>query len=619
MDAVDRDGRKTLSSGREPLIQTVRRLLNALDRKTRRDAGLSIVLALVMAVLEAAGFGLLYPLLQALSAETAVHHGLTGRLYEFFGSPTYNSFLLGLAAAVLVLLLLRSLLGVILLKWQTTIVANSEATMASRLFGIYMSAPYLEHIRRNSAELIRNINASVGEVHAQAVLPALTIFSDLLSVVIVVLVVVVVSPLTAIVAVVYFSAVSFVFARVIARRAQSLGRQSQDFQRAMYKRTQEGLAGHKLFAVFRQSERVAREFSDERRRLARVRARVVFYGQFPQQYLEAAMLVGVMLTAAAAFGTQPRATAVATLGLMIATSFRMLPSLYAVLSGLNRIRLGQAALADVSRDLAEGASPPAELRPPERDEVAAPDFHSTIEFDGVGFDYPVSLSPALARIDCSIGRGESVGLVGPSGAGKTTFLDLLMGVLGPTRGRILIDGQPLDDETRDAWLSHVGYVPQETFLFDGTVRDNIVFGRQVGESGDAALLRAVSLAGVEGFLPGLPHGLDTVVGERGVRLSGGQRQRLGIARALYGSPQVLVFDEATSALDGVTEAAITETLRDLHGTLTVLIVAHRLSTVAHCDRLLLFDDGQLRNTGTFSELQKDDALFADLVAHGSLS
>ena len=152
-----------------------------------------------------------------------------------------------------------------------------------------------------------------------------------------------------------------------------------------------------------------------------------------------------------------------------------------------------------------------------------------------------------------------------------------------------------------------------------TVRDNIVFGRTGSEGSDAAVECAVQLAGVDEFLPGLPKGLETVVGERGVRLSGGQRQRLGIARALYGAPQILVFDEATSSLDGVTEAAITETLRDLHGKLTVLIVAHRLSTVAHCDRLLLLDEGRLRNTGTFGELQRGDALFADLVAHGTLS
>jgi HlyD family secretion protein len=162
-------------------------------------------------------------------------------------------------------------------------------------------------------------------------------------------------------------------------------------------------------------------------------------------------------------------------------------------------------------------------------------------------------------------------------------------------------------------------VPQETFLFDGTVRDNIIFGRPLSESSGAKVERAVALAGVEEFLPFLANGLDTMVGERGVRLSGGQRQRLGIARALYGSPQVLVLDEATSALDGVMEAAITETLRGLHGVLTVLIVAHRLSTVSHCDRLLLFDRGHLRNTGTFGELQSKDALFADLVAHGSLT
>ena len=165
----------------------------------------------------------------------------------------------------------------------------------------------------------------------------------------------------------------------------------------------------------------------------------------------------------------------------------------------------------------------------------------------------------------------------------------------------------------------MGYVPQETFLFDGTVRDNIIFGRPVIEGSDTALERAVRLAGVDEFLPGLPAGLETVVGERGVRLSGGQRQRLGIARALYDSPLILVFDEATSSLDGVTEAAITRTLRDLHGKLTMLIVAHRLSTVAHCDRLLLLEDGRLRNSGTFDELERDDALFADLVAHSSLS
>jgi ATP-binding cassette subfamily C protein len=247
-------------------------------------------------------------------------------------------------------------------------------------------------------------------------------------------------------------------------------------------------------------------------------------------------------------------------------------------------------------------------------DAGEPRLRYGIALENVSYTYPGAPLPALCDVSMTIRRGESVGFVGPTGAGKSTLVDVVIGLLPPSTGRVAIDGVELTAERARAWRRRLGYVPQSIFLLDDTIRRNVALGIPAAEIDEAKVRQAVQLAQLGDFVAGLPEGLDTTVGERGVRLSGGERQRIGIARALYHDPDVLVFDEATSALDGVTETAIASAIRALEGRKTVLMIAHRLTTVRNCDRIALIVSGRLADCGTFDELLAAREDFRRLVA-----
>jgi ABC-type multidrug transport system fused ATPase/permease subunit len=252
----------------------------------------------------------------------------------------------------------------------------------------------------------------------------------------------------------------------------------------------------------------------------------------------------------------------------------------------------ETAVEELSREL------PA---PPARSAGIPVTFRESLVLDGVSFQYGGTTTNALDQINLTVPCGSSVGIVGSSGAGKSTLVDIVLGLLVPTTGRVLVDGVDIATAPR-GWQQRVGYVPQSIFLSDDSIRANVAFGIDPACVDEAAVLRAAAAAQLDRFLAELPDGLDTLVGERGVRLSGGQRQRIGIARALYHDPQVLILDEATSALDTATERDVMQAVDSLHGTKTLIIVAHRLSTVAKCDALYRLDRGRIVLSGTFEEV-----------------
>ena len=237
-----------------------------------------------------------------------------------------------------------------------------------------------------------------------------------------------------------------------------------------------------------------------------------------------------------------------------------------------------------------------------------------LRLEGVRYGYPEAGRPALDGLTLEIPAGTSAGFVGPTGAGKTTAIDVILGLLVPQEGRLLVDDVEIADVNRHHWQAEIGYVPQSIFLADDTVAGNIAFGVPEGEIDREAVVRAAKLAHLDGFVQTLERGYDTMVGERGVRFSGGQRQRIGIARALYRDPDIVVFDEATSALDTVTERAVMDAIRTLHGQKTVLMIAHRLSTIAHCDHIFMLKDGRLEGVGDYETLSRGNDAFRTLVA-----
>ena len=280
-----------------------------------------------------------------------------------------------------------------------------------------------------------------------------------------------------------------------------------------------------------------------------------------------------------------------TLGLFAAAAFRLMPSVSRVLSAVQSLRYGLPVIDILIEEL--------KLATPEIAGTYSPatPFHAVLELRHVTYAYPGAAESALKDISLTIRHGESIGFIGTSGAGKSTLVDILLGLLTPDTGEVRMDGSDIQSNLRN-WQNQIGYVPQSIFLTDDTLRRNVGFGLANEQIDDAAVQRAIQAAQLEEFVNSLPGGLDTLVGERGIRLSGGQRQRIGIARALYHDPAVLVLDEATSALDTATERDVMQAVRALQGSKTILIVAHRLSTMAHCNWLYRLEQGRVVEAGT---------------------
>jgi ABC-type multidrug transport system fused ATPase/permease subunit len=325
-------------------------------------------------------------------------------------------------------------------------------------------------------------------------------------------------------------------------------------------------------------------------------------------------MVGVALAVGLAVLLDGSGDALVPIGILLAGGVRVLPALSRVIFFANQIRSFEPAVTVVENELRR-----LEVMPPKAVSVAQADrsLSGGFAFNDVSFTYSSDSSEVLREISLSVAAGETLGVVGESGAGKSTFIHLLLGLLDPTGGEIAVDEHRLQQALGD-WRSIVGFVPQEIYLIDDTVAANVAFGEPIDGSSEAALASALSLAMLDQVVAELPAGSATVVGQRGVKLSGGQRQRLGLARALYRDPKVLLLDEATSALDNETEHAITHALTTLHGQTTMVIVAHRLSTVRACDRILYLENGRAVGLAGFDELQRDCAGFDRMVELAAL-
>jgi ATP-binding cassette subfamily C protein len=318
----------------------------------------------------------------------------------------------------------------------------------------------------------------------------------------------------------------------------------------------------------------------------------------PRLVVETAFVVALAMVILAAW-LRPLGSVslLSTLGIFAYGGLRLLPSLHLIVYRFNRIGSGKAAVDLISNDwhnLAPGVDSGA-------GSGDMPALAGDIVFDRVSFSYEGAAALALNDISLVIQRGESVGIVGPTGAGKSTLIDLMLGLLEPSSGAIRVDGVNIHSGLR-AWQSQIGYVPQSIYLTDDTIRRNIALGVDDAEIDEAQVREAAGAAQLEGFLASLPDGLDTLTGERGVKLSGGERQRIAVARALYRRPSILIFDEATAALDNATERELTATVQGLHGRATLIFIAHRLTTVEACDRLILLRNGAIADSGSYEDL-----------------
>jgi ABC-type multidrug transport system fused ATPase/permease subunit len=569
---------------------------------------------LVLGLLEAAGVASIMPFVAVVMHPGIVHSNTyLGALYARLAFSDTNAFLFFLAAAVFVVVVGRiafaALTQYAILRYSTAL----SYTLSTRLLEKYLRQPYVWFLHHHTAELGKTLLSEVDEVILGSLIPGLEFITRVVVTISVVAVLIAVAPTVAISIMLVFGGAYAAVYEGVRNYLRRSGREGRAANRERFQIAHDVLAGIKEVKVNGLETAYLKRFRASADKLARRKSANKTIGLLPQYVFEAVahggMLIVVMVLLAWSQGDLSQVLPI--VGLYAFAGLRVLPSLQAIYFNLTNISCGRAQLDALHADLAMVLGPDTALRP--RDAARWP-LRERLDLRDVTYAYPRSGRPALVDVTLSIPARTTVGFVGATGAGKTTVVDVILGLLEPQRGDVLVDGTPICRDNVRAWQRAIGYVPQHMFLIDDTVAANIAFGVVPQKIDMSAVERAGRYAELHAFVTDeLPQGYQTMIGERGVRLSGGQRQRIAIARALYHDPEVLVFDEATSALDNVTERAVMDALHNLAHVKTILLIAHRLTTVRACDRIFLLAHGRLEAVGTFDELVAQDAGFKKLA------
>ena len=570
-----------------------------------------LLASLMLAALDTLGVAAMVPLTQLISG-TPPDSGLIGALADFVGTTDTAVLIPLVAAAVGVLFVVKSIAAIVFRWWLLGRSTKVAALAATDLMQRYMLAPYSEHRSRRMSEVYRNINDSTSQA-SSVLLATVGLLTDIMLLAAIVVVLAITAPLVTLFTVGLFAIFVLGLQRGLRARQTRTGEELADAGLEAWSFLMPGLDGFREARLTSSARIFVDGFQRAKLRGARASRQLAIISEAPRYALEIGFVIAIAGISWLLFTTGTPAEALTVLGVFAAASLRGLPTLIRVVSNLAIIRSGQIGLTIVTRitdELRAGGNHDESPR-------TTPPYEGDITVNQVTFAYPDADRLVLDRVSLTIRRNRTTAFVGSSGAGKSTLLDLVLGLLEPTSGSVECGGRPILDD-RATWYSGLGVVPQDVFLINASVSSNIAFGVPVDRIDRSRVEEVVMMAQLSPLIEDLPEGLDTVVGERGVRLSGGQRQRLGLARALYRRPSVLVLDEATSALDNVTEHEITATLQGLSGSLTIIIVAHRLSTVRNADTLVFLKEGRVESLGTFQEVRTNSADFARLVELGDL-
>lgn len=590
------------------LFAVLRPLLSTLPAGSRRFLlGYGIASA-CLAVLDMVALGMIALLLPSLVANKPVTLPILGDVSEH---------VVPILVGVCILIVLKGALAVLLLRIATRRFAQHEVAIGNRLFAAYLASPWENRLKKNSSELIRMVDIGVGITVSGVLIPAMTLFGEFGTLLAVIAVLFIAEPLIAVVTLTYLGLIAFLLARVISPKAVNAGRENRKWSGRTVTMLTEAMNALKELTLAGRAGDVQEQVNMTRTRSSSARAQSIFLAQVPRYVLEAALIIGFALVGGVGLATGGPAGAVSAIGLFAVAGFRLVPSLTRLQAVQSQANSSASFAHQVMRDIKSGEELLA-TKAVERPQRELGPGKTDIVLHNVSFGYPNAEQPALKNVSMTIPAGTHVALVGSSGAGKSTLVDILLGLLEPSEGFIEVAGQNMDF-VLDDWRKRIGYVPQEVSLFDATVGQNVALTWNPDNVDPDKVKAALRRAQLLDTVMGREGGIDAVIAERGLALSGGQRQRLGIARALYNEPKVLVMDEATSALDTSTEAAVTKAIHELHGEVTVITVAHRLSTIRDADIVFFMRDGRVVAQGSFDEVVESVPDFAVQAALAGLS
>lgn len=589
----------------------MREVVEELSWLIRRTSKLShwvtlIALALLVSFMEALGAILIFGLLAMIAApEQSISLPVLGRIDQRLVGGNTADLLLWFAFAVAVFYILRGVASLVQSYAQNRVSQNIGARLSSFLLYGYLRLPYSYHLTRNSAEFIRTMQTSTYTVISNALLPVVWIISESLLVMAVGLILAVTAPVGVLIAAPAMGLVVLFLIRTLQPRLAQLGAEVQTQWERNMQAMQQALQGQKEIRLLGREAFFRDVFSAGRQLEARALYMRSVLLDVPRVVIETILVLFILAFIGVAYLREtPLRETLAILGLFAYAVLRVLPSINRIVSNVNALRYGEAAIRSVGDDIRtiDRESLPTQAG------TSVMSMQNNLQLQAVSFRYEGANADAVDSVSLTVTKGMVLGVVGPSGGGKTTLIDLILGLIKPTEGSIEVDGIDIHSDLR-SWQDRIGVVSQTVFLLDDTVRNNIALGLPPDQVSEDRLTEAIEGAQLSDYIESLPHGLDTFVGERGIRISGGQRQRVAIARALYRDPEVLILDEGTSALDVVTEAQVMTAVEAIRADRTIIIVAHRLSTVRSCSKIAVIKNGRVSDLGTYEELRRNDPEF----------
>jgi ATP-binding cassette, subfamily B, bacterial PglK len=583
------------------LKDTIKKLWVLFNKKDKKKFLLLFFMLIIAAIFETAGIGLIVPFVGIVTDPAKIQQQwILSYIYKTLSFQSTNTFILFAVGVLLTVFIIKNTYLLLFYYLQYRVIFNQKVKLSSTLFKEYLTKPYSFHLQRNSAELLRNINGEVPKVFDGILLASFQLLTEILVIISILTLLIVTAPVATITSGILLGGSVFIFFRIFRNKITYLGKENQRVGREMIKWVNQGIGASKEVKVSGKES----YFVDSYEKQSKIMASNTIYksilDQLPRLFIETLLVSVVLITMIIlVFQGTDSSTLVGTMSLFAMAAFRLMPSINRIVATLSSIRFSKPGLTVVYDDLINDNEGTIRIQEEQTVEprsvkvnINEKTFLHSINLENVYFRYPNHREYFVKNLSLTIPIGKSVAFIGTSGAGKTTIVDLILGLFEPEKGRLTVDGKELN-ELLPIWQNKIGYIPQSIYLSDETIRKNVAFGIAEKDIDESAVRRAIHDAQLKGFVDSLPEGLDTVVGERGVRLSGGQRQRIGIARALYHNPEIIFLDEATSALDTETEKEIMKAIDDLKGEKTLIIIAHRLSTIENCDIVFKVDNGKL--------------------------
>jgi ABC-type multidrug transport system fused ATPase/permease subunit len=601
-----------MTSQPDSLVQIYRNLYDLLDKRERRHAFLIFLLTFMVALLEVVGVASIMPFMAVLANQDLIRtNRVLSYLYGTLNFESQWSFLIFLGLG-----LFFFLIGSMALKavsfWAQVKFSNSRVhSLSYSLFTTYLGQPYSWFLRQHTSGLANKVLSEVNEVVYGALFPSTQVIANGLAIIFLLCLLLMVDPVLAVCAAAVLSTVYGLTLVLTRRRLDGLGEIRTSSNNARFRIVQEALGGIKDVKLSALENRFLERYSKPSRLMTQGNTSAKVIGEIPSFVMQGLVFGGLLIVLLYFMITKGGLEeALPILAVYAFAGYRLIPALQALYSQLSTLRYHSPLLKTLHADfqnLGRSATLSAP-QSPEGDQRLR--FTRQLTLSDLHYTYPGSQQPALAGINLTVPFRTKIGLVGSSGSGKTTAIDVILGLLQPDRGVLRLDDTVIGPDNLRRWQRNIGYVPQQIYLTDETITENIAFGVLPHEIDKAAVQRAAQIANLHHFIvTELREGYDTLVGERGVRLSGGQRQRIGIARALYHNPEVLILDEATSALDNLTEKAVMEAMDNLGNEKTIILIAHRLSTVRSCDCIYVLEHGCVVAEGTYEQLLEKNAHF----------